>query len=510
MRSTRTGLAIASIAVIAAAGVPAIAQQALSWTPCPEEFGRKVECAEVSVPRDYDDPAGPQIKVAISRQKATSDRRRGILLLNPGGPGSSGRGMPGAVGKLAPRGVTDQYDLIGFDPRGTGASTPVSCELTAEQQDVTKLMPYPAPDGSITANLAYAEQVAGQCAADPNLPHVTTANTARDMDRIRAALGEEKISYFGGSYGSYLGAVFTTLFPERSDRVVLDAVVDPTDVWRRVWQFWGPANEERFDDFARWAAQRHPTYELGNTPQAVRQTYLDLTGKLDITPLAATRKPMSGNDFRGRTRGALYGDESFPSLAKLWQAAKLADAAKAAEARDELQLPDDSQSLPATLWGIACNEASWPRDPEVYRQDVARDRKRYPITGGMPSNVWPCAFWPHQPETPVAVSDRGQPTVLLLQNRRDPATPLPGAVAMRDALGDRARLVLADQGGHGTYLTTQNACASNAATAYLVHGTVPEDDVTCGPDTEVPDARVASGPKRDELVRKLRAAQFPF
>ncbi|MGC7103069.1 alpha/beta hydrolase [Amycolatopsis lurida] len=507
MRGLRTGLAIVALATVATTGSPAVAQQAPAWAPCPDEFGGKLECAEITVPQDYDVPDGPQIKIAISRLKATSPNKRGVLLLNPGGPGSSGRAMPKAVGGLAPRGVTDQYDLIGFDPRGTGASTPVSCELTPEQLVGTKLIPYPAADGSITENLAYAEQVAKQCATSADIPHVTTANTARDMDRIRTALGEEKISYFGGSYGSYLGAVYTTLFPDRSDRVVLDAVVDPTDVWRRVWQLWGLANEERFEDFATWAAARHGTYELGETPEAVRETYFTLVAKLDATPLATSGKPMSGNDLRAETRGSLYGDESFPSLAKLWQAAKLNDPARAAEAR---QLPDQSQSFPATLWSIACNESNWPREPKLYQREVDRDRKLYPITGGMPSNVWPCAFWAHQSEQPVEVADRGQPPVLLLQNLRDPATPLPGALAMRKSLGDRARLILADQGGHGTYLTTQNACGSNAATSFLVHGTLPEKDVFCGPETAVPDARVASGPQRDELVRDLRAGQFPF
>jgi pimeloyl-ACP methyl ester carboxylesterase len=473
----------------------------LQWQPCAD---LPLECATVSVPLDYRNPAGTKIDIAVSRQKSGDPaRRRGVLLLNPGGPGGAGRSLPVPIGQLAPRSVTDAYDLIGFDPRGTGQSTPNTCALTPEQQDPTKVLPYPAPNGDITESVAYAKQMAKQCFdnSGARLPYVTTANTARDMDMIRAALGEQKISYFGVSYGSYLGAVYTTLFPQRSDRIVLDSVVDPRDVWRSVWQAWGPATEERFEDFAKWAAARDATYELGASPKAVRTTYLNLAKKLDTAPIDV----WTGNILRAQTRGALYGDANFAPLAKIMQGLLRGSA-------DPVAVAPIDQSFPATLWGIVCGDAKWPGSIAQHQRQVLSDIKKYPVTNGLPSNIWPCAFWPTAPiEPPVEITDRGPSNVLLTQNLRDPATPLVGAVAMRAALGNRAKLVTADQGGHGTYLLTENACVSNIATTFLVKGTLPVKDVACGKESAVAlDAPQIDQKRRDELVKQLHQRQFPF
>ncbi|WP_158887861.1 alpha/beta hydrolase [Amycolatopsis anabasis] len=511
-----TAAAAASVPTLATAEPAAAAPQ---WQGCPDNLPAPLECTKLAVPLDYRDPDGAKLEVAVSRLKATNPKtRRGVLLLNPGGPGGPGLNLPLRFGELMPRSVTDSYDLIGFDPRGTGHSSPVTCELTPQQQDPGKVIPYPAPNGDITENVAFARQIAAQCAQHSGsvLPHITTANTARDMDRIRAALGEQKISYFGVSYGSYLGGVFTTLFPERSDRIILDSVVDPRNVWRSVWRHWGASTEERFEDFAKWAAQRDPSFELGSTPQAVRATYLSLASTLDTKTLDG----LTGNVFRGQVRGALYGDKNFTPLAQLMQSIKRGDGAAAAEyGRAASAEVDPGQASVATLWGIVCDDASWTGSIAQHQKQVLADKKNYPITNGMPSNIWPCAFWKNKPvEPPVKITDRGPANVLLTQNLRDPATPLLGAVAMRGALGDRARLVSADQGGHGTYLFTENACVTNAATTFLVHGTLPKNDVYCGNQTAAaPESTVDTAPakpltpeRRAELVRELQAKQLPL
>jgi pimeloyl-ACP methyl ester carboxylesterase len=319
------------------------------------------------------------------------------------------------------------------------------------------------------------------------------------MDLIRAALGEQKISYFDLSYGSYLGAVYTTLFPQRSDRIMLDSVVDPRDVWRSVWQAWGPATEERFEDFAKWAAARDAAYGLGATPRAVRQTYLNLTRQLDAQPVG----DWTGNLLRAQTRGSMYQDASFAPLAKIIQTIKGGHP-------DPVVLPPMSQSSIATLWGIVCDDADWPTSIALHQRQVLRDQKKYPITNGLPSNIWPCAFWPTEPIEPVVtITDRGPKNVLLTQNLRDPATPLVGAVAMRRAMGDRARLVTADQGGHGTYLLTENACVTNVGTVFLVEGKLPARDVACGPETATTLSE-QDRQRRNDLVKQLHDRQFPF
>ena len=214
----------------------AVAAPRITWGACPalaEGASRdpRLTCATVKVPLDYRNPGGGEIGVAVSKLPAAeSGDRRGVLLLNPGGPASPGLDTPGAVAPTLPPSVPAAYDLIGFDPRGVGHSTPQSCGL--DDPSLAGLFPYPAADGSITANVDHARTDAERCAtnAGKELRHFTTANTARDMDRIRMGLGEEKISYWGQSYGTYLGAVYASLFPDRADRVVLEGNVDPTKV----------------------------------------------------------------------------------------------------------------------------------------------------------------------------------------------------------------------------------------------------------------------------------------
>jgi pimeloyl-ACP methyl ester carboxylesterase len=441
------------------------------WRPCDD---LPLECTTLTVPLDYRAPAGAKIEIAVSRQKATGAARRGVLLLNPGGPGGPGLDQPLTVGQQAPRNLTDTYDLIGFDPRGTGRSAPISCELTPEQASPALGVPYAAPDGDITANIAYSQQVAKQCFehAGTVLPFITTANTARDMDQIRIALGEEKISYLGSSYGTYLGAVYSNLFPARTDRFLLDSVVNPRQVWRDSWLAWGSGIEERFDDFAEWAAERDPTYELGESADQVRETYLNLAAKLDATPVNG----WTGNLLRARTRVELFSDASFPGLAKLYGSVQRGDVEPFTPVADP-----QTQAIQATLWGIICGDAPWTTSVAEHQREVLSYKQKYPITNGMPANIWPCAFWPARPAEPaVQLNGSGGGTMLLTQNLRDPATPLVGAREMRRMLGDRARLVTADQGGHGAYLVTGNACLNNTATEFLVRGTLPVDDVTCG------------------------------
>jgi pimeloyl-ACP methyl ester carboxylesterase len=289
------------------------------------------------------------------------------------------------------------------------------------------------------------------------------------MDRIRIALGERKISYYGFSYGSYLGAVYTTMFPAQSDRILLDSVTDPGGIWPTS-RSWGRGMEERFGDLADWVAQRHSVYGLGATPQAVRDTYFALAAKLDVQPAGK----LTGNQFRVLTRVTLISDENFPQTAEIWRALNRGETVQ------DIDLSVD-QSFAATLWGVACGDAPVSGDVARYQQDVLADRKRNPVGNGMSPNIWPCAFWPVKPLEPaVRITDRGPANVLLTQNMRDPNTPLSGARAMRAALGERSRLVTVDQGGHGSYLATGNACVNKIGTDFLLTGALPASDTRCG------------------------------
>ncbi|HEY0496130.1 MAG TPA: alpha/beta hydrolase [Kutzneria sp.] len=447
-------------------------QEARQWQPCPGNL--PLECTSVQVPLDYQHPGGGTIGIEVSRLKAKG-QRRGVLVMNPGGPGSPGIQMPAQLAPDLPASVTDAYDLIGFDPRGTGQSAPLSCALTPDQVDLGKLGGYPAPDGSIAAAAEESKTLARQCAAasGPNLKYVTTNNTARDVDRIRAMLGEQKISYYGTSYGTYLGAVYASMYPQRTDRVVLDSVNEPSGVWRNTFRNFAVGTAERFPDFESWAAAQDTTYHLGATPDAVLATYFRLAAQLDQKPLQTRTGPVSGNTFREQTREYLYNTITFSYLAQLWQAVQDGSG-------DAVQINTAITTILPGAWAIWCNDSTWPRDIGTYQRDVLKDRRQHPLTAGMPASIPPCAFWPYQQaEPPTRVTDRGPSNILLVQNERDPATPIEGAVAMRKALGNRARMITADEGGHGAYLSTGNTCLDNLTTEFLTDGAKPAGDVRC-------------------------------
>lgn len=515
MSLTRRFAALAATATLAAGTALATAAPATAapradgpqWGPCPMETTLPLQCADVEVPVDYDDPSGPTMTVAISRLASTHpEKKRGVLLLNPGGPGGPGLDMPEMVANLGlPASVLQAYDLIGFDPRGIGHSSPITCDMTLEQQGQV-MGPYADSDADVDAYAKVAKGLATQCeGADTGTSrHVTTENTARDMDSIRAALGEKKISYFGISYGTYLGAVYTQLFPKRSDRIVLDSAVGPSMVWRDEFRSWGKATEIRFPDLAKWLAARDGTYELGKTPAQVRRNFLAFADELAKEPVGG----IDGSMFRQIMRGTLYGEDGFPAFAQTWQALELENGEKARTIALEAGLlpaaePEDSSS--ATLLSILCNDASWPRAVSSYKKDVRVDRKRYPLVGAFAANINPCAFWQPPLDKTVEITDDGPANVLIPQNTRDPATIESGAVDLRRAFGKRARMVTVDGGGHGVYLIEGNACADNATTRFLLGGDLPAADQFCPAETS---ARTkADDAKRLQAIRELRTRQ---
>ncbi|MEU0793453.1 alpha/beta fold hydrolase [Amycolatopsis sp. NPDC005961] len=490
-----TGLTVLGVAACDSADdedTPAAA--ALPWGPCPAAApgtarDPRLTCAKVKVPLDYGHPDGASIEVGISRLGATDPaKRHGVLLLNPGGPALPGLDTPSAMAPTLPKSVLDGYDLIGFDPRGVGTSTPQSCGL--DNLSIAALFPYPAADGSIDANVQAARATAAKCAAKPDLRYFTTANTARDLDRVREALGEAKISYWGQSYGTYLGTVYRALYPARTDRMILEGNVDPAHVWAGEAESWGKGMAERFPDAAAVAAAQNAALGLGATPEEVTRNYLALADRLDRrpAPVPGTPQALSGALLRGVTYALLLHNDTLPVLAQVWKAAAdLADGhVTDADGKVLQQVFADSPAAPgvpadnqATVFlALTCGDAEWSHDVGSYAQRTAADRKAWPLSAGMPANIWPCAFWPQPIEKPVAVTTGGARNTLILQNRRDHATPWDSGVGLHRALGDGAAFVGVDNGGHYVY-HEGSACADNATVAFLDTGRLPDQDLDC-------------------------------
>jgi pimeloyl-ACP methyl ester carboxylesterase len=487
-----------------------------------------MQCARLKVPLDYSAPYGRQIEISISRIKAENPSlRRGVLFTNPGGPGGAGLYLPQVLHVVMPQSVRDRYDLIGIDPRGVGTSTPVSCGLTA-QQATRALVPLMEP-GGFDATVSWVHQVADGCTrvSGDLLPFMTTANTARDLDQIRGALGEQKISYFAWSYGTYLGAVYSSLYPDRTDVVVLDSAINPNWVWREQFRSWGlagdpqnanPRIQPRFDDYAVYAAARDASLHYGATKAAVRSTYFALLAQVTAHPVVVGGSLIDGPMFREFTFSYIYSDGGLPGLADFWALVRdggdgttvpaASVAPKTGAASRFPDVPVDNSA--ASALAITCGDVKWSRSVETYRSELAADQASMPMFGELGSNIWPCAFWPAMRYEPlVRYSPVGPRNVLVVQNLRDPATPYAGAVATRQQLGRRSSLTTVDQGGHGVFLLSTNTCGNQTVTDYLVTGTLPADK-SCAADPAPAGAALTDDARESAGADLIRRSQLPF
>ncbi|MFI8829570.1 alpha/beta hydrolase [Streptomyces afghaniensis] len=459
------------------------------WKRCEADSPAEFQCATIKAPLDYRVPGGKRIELAISRIRSTAPgKRHGVLFSNPGGPGGQGLYMPLDLQELLPESARRKYDLIGFDPRGVGRSNPVSCDLEPEEENW--LRPY--KEETFAKDVSWARVVADKCRdkAGDTLAHITTRNTARDMDLLRAILGEKKISYLGYSYGTYLGAVYTQLFPGRADRFVLDSAVDPARAWRGMIQWWAEGAEPAFDRWTEWAADRSEKYGLGGTPKEVDRTFWDLVAQADEKPIEVDGQPTTGDDIRSGMRRAVFSPEyATEVVVELMKAAtgRPASAEKLAaftgpgrtgtsRAADAAEVPADNMT--ASFWAVVCgdNSAAWSRDPESYRREAIEDKGRYPLYGDFASSIKPCAFWDRSVERATKMNNKVGS--LVVQNEWDSQTPLPSGQALHaDLKGSKMVAVLGGE-GHGVY-PSGNACTDGTVTTYLLTGRLPGKDVTC-------------------------------
>ncbi|MGW4744155.1 alpha/beta hydrolase [Streptomyces sp. NPDC004290] len=487
---TLSAAAVAGVALAGGGAAPAAAADGLRWAACDPAVkplpGQ--QCATLTVPLDYADPEGERIGLAVARLPSTRpEARRGTLMVIPGGPGSSGVQRLGQKGAALAKETDGAYDLVAFDPRGVGGSAKARCGFDEGDRRLVTLRSWPAADGGIGENVARSRRMAEDCARNGGamVRGLTTANQVRDLDRLRQALGERKLSAWSVSYGTYVAAAYAQKFPERTDRWVLDSSADPDP--RRVARGWlaGMARgvEDRFPDFAAWAAHPDRAAEglrLAARAEDVRPLFLELAARLDREPRPSTTPgtPLTGTVLRQALQQALYSDAAFPGLARLISQAL--DPAGVPVLPPELAGPMPDEAATVSV-GVICNDVDWPRSVPAYERAVAADRARYPLTAGLPANITPCSFWKGGAvEKPVRITDRGPSNVLMIQNLRDPSTPHSAGLRMRAALGDRARLVSVDAGGHGVYLGNGNACGDRAVTRFLTEGVRPARDVLCG------------------------------
>lgn len=469
----------------------------LSWQTCDddavaEEDRDILECATLDVPLDYAQPDGETITLALVRIPASSTRE-GAVLYNPGGPGGSGfeyvaRGGQRYVDTLG----LESFDFVGFDPRGVDRSAGIRCQSDAELDKY--MFPDTTPDTpeeeAFLTESRYAFADACKAKYGDTLQHYSTANTARDMDMIRMAMGDEKIRYVGVSYGTYLGAVYATLFPEHVQAMVLDSAYQPAgdtieDQYLTQLKGFALAMNNWIDWCESEAGCAFATGDVGKRWDALYAQY-------DANPVTAADGRVANQEVVVlATISALYSESSWPELGVALNNAEngdtrgiwsLADAYNEREDDGSYATMQQSNSVINCASGLTYDTVTTGAE-ELYQQ--MRDAAPYFTKDLTVEDLQtPADCGKYMPEmTQPTLGYTGTAPILVVAGENDPATPLRWGTKMRDAMGSTARLVKYTGEGHGQVLSS--TCVSEYASAVLVLGTLPTADVTCEPDPAV-------------------------
>lgn len=467
------------------------AKAGIKWQDCPADWAleKPIECGYVTVPVDYAKPNGRKIKIAVDRARSTGTaaERQGALVYNPGGPGGSGMRFPKRITTKSPlwTKTSKAYDFVGFDPRGVGHSAPISCIDPQEFAKAPKADPVPGSEADKRAQRKLAKEYADGCAERSGylLPYMTTPNTVRDIDVIRAALGEKKLNYLGVSYGTYIGAVYGTLFPTHVRRLIVDSVVNPaqSNIWYQANLEQDIAFEGRFKDWESWVAKHDSVFHLGTTQAKVQQGWEKLRA-------SAKRKPIGGlvgpAELIGWFQKAAYYDSSWVPVADTWSKYLAGDEKPLVEAAGP-NMADKAGNIAsengnAVYTAVECADAKWPTSWAKWDRDNTRIDKQAPFMTW--SNAWmnlPCATWKAPQQTPVEVTThKGLPKTLIVQSTRDAATPYAGAVELHKRFRGSELITEQGAGSHGV-TGLVNPCINEKVDAYLLTGKTDGSDVTC-------------------------------
>ncbi|AZQ70231.1 MULTISPECIES: alpha/beta hydrolase [Streptomyces] len=497
-RGRAVAAALATVLALIAAprtAVAAPAAQPLSWGSCvrgpDDSAGRELEaagarCARLAVPLDHTRPGGRTVTVALARIPAADTAHRiGTLVVNEGGPGDPVIDfLPARRTALGATGA--RFDLVGVDPRFTGRSTPLDCGW--ETGSYFRSAGHDRAGFRRTA--AFEQDLARRCRtrADARdlLPHASTRNVARDLELVRAALGEQRLSYLGISYGTYLGEVYTAMFPGRTDRMVLDGVHEPGHL--APWPEYGTesANEAALRHWAAWAAARNGTYGLGASADDVLATVAGIAGASAHRPLRVGDYLLDEHVVPVLFYGVLGADTEATDAQIAVMTGTLKKAATEGRAEPDPALAEllpsllsaQSSAYASAQTAFLCADTPGPHDAEVFWHAVQRSRHRHPLFGPLLNNTTPCAFWDPPREGPTTVD--GDTPALMLNATGDPRVPYNEAQAMHTRWPSSRMITVTDSFRHAVYGTDYgNACVNDAVNAYLASGNLPPTDLKC-------------------------------
>ena len=452
-------------------GLARYENQQIDWESC----GHGFFCGTMLVPLDYADPDGTAITLMVAKRPATGDKRIGSLIINPGGPGGSGVGY---VGNFNAAGL-ENYDIVGWDPRGVGRSTPVTC-FGKDDLDHYFSMDS-SPDSAEELQARIDEQIAfGRSCLDRSgalLEHVSTTETVRDLDLLRQLVGDSKINYFGSSYGTRIGTLYAELFPQRVGRMVLDGAVDVNST-SKISQVDG--FERALDHFASWCAEAQ--CRLGSQRDDVLSLIKNFLDQLDQQPLAVSGgRTLSQQQAVEAVFYSMYGGTaSWPVLRDALAAAMFDDDGSGmlqlADASDRRDRDGSYGQLNYAFPAIRCLD-SQDNSVRAAEKRLAQDSRRAPILGPLNGPDLVCPLWPVKsaPKQPK-VDGAGASPIVVIGTTGDPATPYEYAESMARQLRSG---VLVTFNGEGHLAYGQSECVKGIVDAYLVRDQLPRDGTRC-------------------------------
>jgi pimeloyl-ACP methyl ester carboxylesterase len=474
----------------------------VSWQPCPQERGEALErfgltdeeidqatahmtyeCATLVVPRDWDDPDGDTFEIALLRARHTSPRDRiGSLVVNPGGPGGSGVDLAVLLSLplLLPARLTQRFDIVGFDPRGVKRSSPVRCFSDADLDASFGADPDPVEQAAFEDLLEHSRRMAQGCQQEYGaaLDHYSTHQTARDMEAVRAAVGDEQLTYLGFSYGTRLGAVYAHLFPDRVRAMVLDGAVDPAEPRLEASRGQAEGFERALDNFTGWCTQSPHVCPLRPDARTAIAAAID----------DARRSPAVGPDGRRATPGwvfyamvaALYSQETWEPLAAAMDQLGGGDPTGVFDLADSYaeRSPDgEYTNLFDANTAINCADDDSTITVEQVRDLQAQWRQEYPMFGApLAAGLIGCELWPAEPDPHPVGEATGAAPILVVGTTGDPATPYESAAQLAKVLGVGVLLTWVGE-GHTAYPCDE--CVNRTVEAYLIDLDVPPDGTTC-------------------------------
>lgn len=451
-------------------GMARYASQPVSWSPC----GEGLQCARIAVPLDYHDPDGQAVTIKLTRKPATRSPDQGDLFVNPGGPGEAGTTL---VRRFDNQGLED-YTIVGWDPRGTGGSTPVQCFQGKAVERYLAVDTSPDDKGE-TRELIQANRTFGaSCLADSGalLQHISTLDTVADLDLLRQLLGNKKLSYLGYSYGTEIGARYAQAYPDRVGRMVLDSAVNITgnDAVVQAQGF-----DRALADFAAWCADRG--CDLGASKDAVVKSVTGLWDTLDAHPLIVGSRQLTQSLAVTGVAGVLYQDQrGWDFLQDAVSKARRGDGQLLLDAADGYNRRDNRGDYGQLLFSFAAIRCLDEADPGIdgAKRKAARDEIKAPIFGKYFGPDFACPTWPVAAiPKPAKITAVGAAPIVVIGTTRDPATPYEYAVGMARQL-DSGVLVTRDGEGHTAY-GDGNACIDRVVVRYLDDHIVPKDRTRC-------------------------------